>query len=136
MFNYALQRGLHRIDYHNYCGLYALINFLGRLRKRCEFELNFPLALNLSHSTPKKDGKTFWPDTKKYIWEQNASRYTVLFTSLKVFFLLFFLSEVHISQYLLLFSTFFDFFQTANSNLSSLACSLPFYSFLERRIFF
>lgn len=27
MFNYALQRGLHRIDYHNYCGLYALINF-------------------------------------------------------------------------------------------------------------
>lgn len=55
---------------------------------------------------------------------------------LKFFFLLLFLSEVHISQYLLLFSTFFDFFQTANSNLSSLACSLPFYSFLERRIFF
>ena len=55
---------------------------------------------------------------------------------LKFFFYYFFLSEVHISQYLLLFSTFFDFFQTANSNLSSLACSLPFYSFLERRIFF
>lgn len=84
MFNYALQRGLHRIDYHNYCGLYAQINFLRRLRKRCEFELHSPLALNISHSTPEKDGKTFWPDTKKYIWEQNAN--TVLFTNLKVFF--------------------------------------------------
>ena len=58
----------------------------------------------------------------------------MLFTSLKVFFLLFFLSEVHIAQYLPLFSTFFDFYQKANSNLSSLACSLPFYSFLEPKI--
>ena len=52
------------------------------------------------------------------------------------FFLLYFLSEVHISQYLLLFSTFFDFFQTANSNLSSLACSLLFTVFWSAGYFF
>lgn len=98
----------------------------------------------LSHLTfpipPRKKRVKLSGLTLKNIFGNKMLHVTQCYSQvLKFFFFIIFLSEVHITQYLLLFSAFFDFFQTANSNLSSLACSLPFIvfwsagSFFERR---